>query len=123
MTSPPVHANGDAGMTITAAAQVLGVSEKTIRRRIGRGELVAERVERPHGFEYRVQLPVYPSDQGDSPGDQTVSTPPASNGRHPSTHADQAGILALVAEVRRLNDERAELYGRLGYMQAELAQA
>ena len=30
-------------------------------------------------------------------------------------------ILALVAEVRRLNDERAELYGRLGYMQAQLA--
>ena len=29
--------------------------------------------------------------------------------------------LAPVAELRRLNDERAELYGRLGYMQAQLA--
>ena len=43
-------------VTIAEAAQILGVGEQTIRRRIKRGELVAERIARPQGHAWRVRL-------------------------------------------------------------------
>jgi excisionase family DNA binding protein len=43
-------------VTIAEAARRLGVGEQTIRRRIKRGELAAERISRPQGHEWRVRL-------------------------------------------------------------------
>jgi excisionase family DNA binding protein len=43
-------------VTIAEAAQLLGVGEQTIRRRIKRGELVAEQITRPQGHAWRVRL-------------------------------------------------------------------
>jgi excisionase family DNA binding protein len=43
-------------VTIAEAARLLGVGEQTIRRRIKRGELVAERTPRPQGHEWRIRL-------------------------------------------------------------------
>ena len=43
-------------VSITEAAQRLGVSEKTIRRRLGGGTLRGERVGRPQGYTWAVHL-------------------------------------------------------------------
>src|SRR5919201_5305686 len=43
-------------VTLAEAARRLGVTEKTIRRRIKRGELAAIRVMRQQGHEWRVKL-------------------------------------------------------------------
>jgi excisionase family DNA binding protein len=45
-----------AGVSVAELAQALDVGEKTIRRRIQRGELSAVRVERPQGPEWRDML-------------------------------------------------------------------
>ena len=43
-------------VSITEAAKRLGVSEKTIRRRLGGGTLRGERVSRPQGYTWAVHL-------------------------------------------------------------------
>lgn len=46
----------DNNLSIIDAAEALGVSPDTIRRRIKRGELNARKVETPQGWTYRVEL-------------------------------------------------------------------
>lgn len=41
-------------MTIKEAAEMLGVSDKTVRRRIKKGELPAELVDSPYGEQYMI---------------------------------------------------------------------
>ena len=43
-------------VSITEAAQRLGVSEKTVRRRLSGGALRGERVKRPQGYTWAVHL-------------------------------------------------------------------
>ncbi len=43
-------------VSITEAAKRLGVSEKTVRRRLGGGTLRGERVSRPQGYTWAVHL-------------------------------------------------------------------
>jgi excisionase family DNA binding protein len=43
-------------VTIPEAAKILGVTEDTVRRRLRRGELQGERVERPQGYTWIVHL-------------------------------------------------------------------
>jgi excisionase family DNA binding protein len=61
------------GVSIAEAARALGISGHTIRRRIKRGELPAERVERAQGYEWRVLI---------------ASAPPAAPGQVASNGAD-----------------------------------
>ncbi len=49
-----VHAAG--GLSVSEAADALGVSERTIRRRIKAGEIVAFQLPTSQGYECRVQL-------------------------------------------------------------------
>ena len=44
------------GLTVQQAATAVGVSERTIRRRIKEGSLAAEKVPTAQGYEWRVQL-------------------------------------------------------------------
>ena len=47
------------GYTLKEAAEALGVSEKTVRRRVRRGELKAKVVDGKYGQEYRIEsLPI-----------------------------------------------------------------
>ena len=132
-------------MSIPDAARELGVSEQTIRRRIRRGDLPATRIARAQGYEYRVQVPPGQRDQvqvvtglsADRQGDQVQIDTRLSADRHPDqvqidsdqvpdSH-DQVTLATVIAEqsrqITRLNDERAELYGRIGYYQAQIEQA
>lgn len=124
-------------VTLADAARRLGVTEKTIRRRIKRGELAAVRVMRPQGHEWRVKLPaVQVADQVDAAGvprdldedlDREGCVATADQVR-PGAAVQLAQMLAeqLAAERERsaaLERERFELAGRLGYFQAELEHA
>ncbi len=51
----------DAYVPITEAAQRLGVSVDTIRRRIRAGEMLAQRELRPQGYRWLVKLPESPT--------------------------------------------------------------
>ncbi len=104
-------------LTIAEAAKTLGVTEWVIRRRIKKGQLAAIQVERPQGYEWRVALH---QEASDAPSDALSSQ-----------LADSQQVLgALVAQLAgerertaALEQERAELYGRLGFYQAQLEQA
>jgi len=54
-------------LTVTEAAQVYGVHSKTIRRRIKRGELQAQKVKTPQGYEWEVTV-----QQDDMPPEETA---------------------------------------------------
>jgi excisionase family DNA binding protein len=137
-----------AGVSVAEAAQALGVGEKTIRRRIQRGELSAVRVERPQGHEWRVMLdPVTTRTNGHANGivqhgDQVVDRVD----QHRTGTVDQVTAALRLAETladqlahereqataqlaerdRRITDleqERFQLAGQLGFYQAQLESA
>ncbi len=80
--------------TIGEAAQRLGVSEHTVRRRVRSGELPGSQVATPQGYTWRVEVP------DDSPD----PTPKAGDG-----------------EVRALRELVATLQGRMEAQDSELA--
>ena len=124
-------------LSARAAAERCGVSERTLRRWIVTGRLRAEK----DGGTFRVAAADVEMLTGHRNGHAAASAAAPAYAAAVSGHAAapdngtpadaaagaadalqrDAALLALVAEVRRLNDERAELYGRLGYMQAQLA--
>jgi excisionase family DNA binding protein len=123
MDSPDDQPTVDTSLSIDQAAAALGVTAATIRRRIKRGELRATLVGGPHGPAYRIALdhPAHPTpirvdmraDQQPTPDDQP-------------DHASLDRLITLVdtltTENKRLQEERFELAGRLGYLQAQNAE-
>lgn len=81
-------------VTISEAAQRLGVSEHTVRRRVRNGELPGSQVATPQGYTWRVEVP------DDSPD----PAPKAGDG-----------------EVQALRDLIATLQGRMEAQDSELA--
>ena len=147
------HPYTDDTVSVPEAAERLGVSERTIRRRIKDGEIRATSVETPQGHIWRIDpasLPVHPAL---SPGG--VERRPADATRHTgqedgtaqqgsestrraSDAARQAAdmppgtpelmkMLEIVEEDRRLIDrlqrDNQQLAGQLGFVQAQLQQA
>lgn len=66
-TAPLPHRLDAVKLTVTEAAQVYGVHSKTIRRRIKRGELQAQKVKTPQGYEWEVAV-----QQADMPPEETA---------------------------------------------------
>lgn len=104
-------------LSIDQAARHLGVTGLTVRRQIKAGKLKARRIRGKFGPEWRVciEQPMAPV-QADEEG--RIAQPRAD---------DDQPISALIAlveklqdENRRLQDDRFELAGRLGFFQAEL---
>ena len=132
--------DGQSWVSLDTAAEQLGISVKTLRRWIQQGRIPSQKVEIPTGFTYRVQVPshrvqpwtaymdrgdghhVHPTPQGVQPFDQVlletfrslVGQLQEEKTRLYCENADQA------QHISRLSDERAELYGRLGFYQAEI---
>jgi hypothetical protein len=77
-------------LTLSEAAQALGVAPKTVRHRIKRGEIAADLVEGPHGPEYRVPASAI---HGAGNGTATAAAAPASWAASPAGHptADSLG--------------------------------
>jgi excisionase family DNA binding protein len=126
-------------VSVTEAARLLGVTEKTVRQRLRTGELRGERTERPQGHVWRVVLDqtIYPVNG--SAGAVDHRTDPVTAAHHDQVNGS-AGfravevLVAQLAEERRrseemerrladLQQERFELAGRLGYFQSELEHA
>jgi len=121
-----------ASLSVREAAELLGVSEKTVRRRITAGKLAAFKVQTTQGFEWRVQPdnaavqdarqdPVQPDThtvqehrqmdvQGDSPEDMAML-----KALELADRLQQANV--------QLAHENVQLAGQLGFLQAKLQQA
>lgn len=108
-------------LTKKEAARRLGVSVRTIERRIGTGKLPTTIVHGPHGPEVRVYLDATPPDEGATPtGDTSLATVEAVEGVAAPSNApatlDNDTIRAIVlawAEVQDENRAWARRYDRL----------
>ena len=116
--SPPVAS----GLPLAEAATQLGISECTLRERIKRGQVRAIReIDRGHAV-YRVFLEADPPPGKQSPPVAAVLPPPITSASPPAGELVQALALVdhLSRENGRLHEERAELFGRLGFYQARI---
>ena len=113
-------------MTIAEYAELHGISERTVRRRIQRGHLRAIMVAGPYGPEYQIV-------EGASPGNGAADEPPLTS-RPPSPAADETDSLdtsgawpdtldSFLALVRDQQQTIMELSGRCGWLQAQLEAA
>jgi excisionase family DNA binding protein len=137
LPSHAVHADGS--LSVQEAAEVLGCSEKTIRRRIKAGSLTAHRLPTSQGYEWRVhvdgavdQVTSLPAVQvngqnGHLPGDaDQVDTNPSGQVDSAPAPPNEAGNEALIKALdfaERLQRENMELAGRVGFLQAKLQTA
>lgn len=147
---PSSAVHGDGSVSVQEAAAVLGLSEKTIRRRIKAGTLPAHRLPTSQGYEWRVQLTGYdaqvptpltnhvdghadhlPSQNGQAGGQHTESgreeAAPATASSEPADQVDarldsgrDQAMLKALDLADRLQRENMELAGRLGFLQAKL---
>ena len=104
-------------LSVTEAAVLLGVSERTVWRRIKAGKLPT--VETADGV--RVRLPA-----GDRQVTDTVSVvtgTPTDTDRQTTDSPSGPEVLALVQLVDRLQRENQQLAGQLGFVQAKLQDA
>ncbi len=123
-------------MTVREAARAWGVSVNTIRRWIASGELVAERVERPQGSQWRVYAPRdvppgtshehAPATPRDVPGraDGVSSLAPPDVQRAEALAAYGATLLTpVLATVERLEAQTRDQAETIGRLRAELEAA
>ncbi len=104
----------DSGLSIQEAAKRLGISEKTIRRRIKAGSLRASKLATSQGFEWRVHVDIQ-AVQVDS---QHVQQPPLAAVQLDSQPQSSSDVLKALEIIERLQRENMELAGRLGFYQA-----
>lgn len=87
-------------VSIKDAAERLGVSQDTIRRRLKSGELTGEREKTPQGFVWRVELPQEPGSQEAAAGEPTATASvPLGDG------VEVAQLRERVAGLERLAEE------------------
>jgi hypothetical protein len=80
-------------VSIQEAAERLGVSADTVRRRVKRGELQGEREKTPQGFVWRVELPA-------------AETPPEAPGALQTTPGEAIELELLRERIDELKEER-----------------
>jgi len=111
----------DTTVSLVEAAERLGVSERTVLRRIQKGMLPAYKIETPHGQAWRITLDSTPDSA--SPA---APVPPAKVSVRGDTHETQA-LLKLLEDERRergaLVQRNEQLAGQLGFTQAKLQEA
>lgn len=108
-------------VSIKEAAERLGVSADTIRRRLKSGELSGEREKTPQGFVWRVELPGE-SESGDASG-SPVQASPAEAGDGIEVvrlRAELAGAERLIEELQGERDAWREQAQRDGEAAREL---
>jgi len=89
--------------TIKEAAEVLGISEKTVRRRIKDGTLKAEQTQGKYGIEYHI------TDLKESlPLDKSLDT------------EGSATLSKALDIIKTLQEENERLAGQVGYLQAQV---
>jgi len=103
----------DAEVDLREAATRLGISERTVRRRLHRGELEGRQVPTPQGPAWRIRLD---------------TLPPLTHG-HDGVRADGADLAAALriigeqqTQLREQAQQLLQLAGQVGYVQAQLQQ-
>ena len=117
-------------LTLSEYANLTGLSVKTVRKKIKQGKISAVLVDGPYGLEYRLDLEgqtpfparlegVSSLEEAGSPSEEEES--PSPNG----VTSSRALVIIdrITQELTQLQNERAELYGRLGFLQAQLQAA
>lgn len=131
-----VQVNG--GKSVSEAAEALGISERTVRRRIKAGELRAFQMPTSQGYEWRVQLDGV-SEQLDGAPDKATDPQEPTEIRHSKSLGNGAGKVDSTAvqvdgmpdpDLQRALDladqfqrQNVELAARVGYLQAKLEAA
>src|SRR5215207_3557322 len=112
----PAPSQHGASYTLHDAAELLGCSLNTLRRKIKAGEIHAERVSRPQGHTWHVFLPLHGAGTVQHRSESTVqaapftsTVPPAPFNGTGSTQADVAPLVDLVRDLTdRLHQQGAE---------------
>jgi excisionase family DNA binding protein len=89
--------------TIKEASEALGVSEKTVRRRIRDGLLEAEQIQGKHGTEYRITVL-----EDTQPLDKSLDI------------EEDAALAKALDIIKTLQEENERLAGQVGYLQAQV---
>ncbi len=121
----PVHVTGSSGQrdgsfTVKDAAARLGVSERTIRRRIKDRVIDAQQVPTAQGYEWRVYLDT-PAVQVDTPSTRHAGKVGGTPVQPAGTPAPE--LMKALEMVDRLQRENQQLAGQLGFVQAKLQDA
>jgi excisionase family DNA binding protein len=133
---PSMTVHADSSLSIQEAAEALGCSEKTIRRRIKAGSLQAHRLPTSQGYEWRVHLKgtidQAPGNDANHRDDQDghltgtddhVDTGRADQVSTQPVPPSEAALLKALDLTDRLQRENMELAGRVGFLQARLQMA
>ncbi len=108
--------SADDAMTPAEAAARLGISERTVQRRLKQGTLKGYKVKSGRGEVWRVMPDaVAPTPDAMTPQDDVVTTEAAA--------PDVPEVLELVRLVDRLQRDNQQLAGQLGFTQAKLQEA
>lgn len=120
--------------TIRETAKALGISEKTVRRKIQTGEIAARVFMGKFGRQYlidaipdhltaipmdRVDTPPAPCAEGDG-GERVGSSSGQTTGAGVAKPLPNMDLRDLIRLVDRLQQENAMLHNRVGYLQAKL---
>lgn len=111
--------------TIKEAAETLGVSEKTVRRRIKDGTIKAEQTQGKYGLEYRITSleDIMPLDRG-LDTDQSQSTVEFINTEKSFTVDNnleiEGGMSKALDIIKTLQEENVKLAAQVGFLQAQL---
>ena len=119
----------DNGLTVPEAAQQLGVSEKTIRRRLKSGDLKGIPIPTAKGFEWRVTLTGAP--QAVTDVSLALIEPKPSEDGQEDRQLDHELMLKAVSIfdglhreklsiIEELHRENMALAGRVGFLEAQL---
>jgi hypothetical protein len=114
----------EAWLSLREAARTLGISEKSVRRRIQAGTLRGRRVDGPYGPAWHILV----QENGHAP--RTLDADAAEGVWSQPSTADglaedpgQPALLEAFRMIEKLQQTVMELSGRCGYLQAELSQA
>lgn len=89
--------------TIKEAAEALGVSEKTVRRRIKDGLLEAQQIPGKYGTEYRIIVP-----EDTHPLDKSLDI------------EEETALAKALDIIKALQEENERLAGQVGFLQAQV---
>jgi excisionase family DNA binding protein len=124
VTPSPSHV----GVTPAEAAAILGISERTVQRRLKRGNLKGYKVDTGRGEVWRVMLDAVTDTPTDRPDAVVVTATPTADVTAPSVAEFAHAIIDELRqeyrdELKRLHRENQQLAGQLGFTQAKLQEA
>jgi DNA-binding Xre family transcriptional regulator len=120
----------DTGLSLTDAAAQLGISERTVLRRIKDGTVDGRKIGEGRGGVWRVYLSVsdsHPAPVSDSQTEPGGTLSDSQTNAHGSVSDSQTQpaqeMIRMVELVARLSQENQQLAGQLGFTQAKLQEA